>query len=287
MQDDTDLQLVAADRVSLAQRTAIMNAAYADYYIPIRVTPDQLALMDEFYDVVLSRSVVARTRWECVGQALLALRDRRAWISGVGVAPAWRRRGITRAMMQHLLREARLAGAQEALLEVIDRTRPARNLYLSLGMVERRELLTWQRPADADALPLPQERLRAAPAAELLSSFATWHDQPASWQRDDPTLMRMAPRLAGYRLDMDGRPAGYCLVAAGDDSIAIVDLAINPDAGLLMPGRVLVQALSARYLGHALSIVNVPADDAVNRILAGLGFIVTLRQIEMTKDLSS
>src|SRR5512142_2250204 len=215
MQDGTDLQLVAADRVSLAQRAAIMNAAYADYYIPIRVTQEQLALMDEFYDVVPGHSVVARTRRECVGQALLALRNRRAWISGVGVVPAWRRRGITRAMMQHLLHEALLAGAHEAVLEVIDRNRPARNLYLALGMAERRELLTWQRPADADALPLPQERLHSAPPAELLKFFAAWHEQPASWQRDQPTLMRMASRLAGYRLDMDGRPAGYCLVAAG------------------------------------------------------------------------
>jgi GNAT superfamily N-acetyltransferase len=285
MQDETDLQLIAADRVSLGQRVAIMNAAYADYYIPIRVTQEQLALMDEFYDVIPGRSVVARTRWECVGQALLALRDRRAWISGVGVVPAWRRKGMARAMMKHLLSEAILAGADEAVLEVIDRNRPARALYLSLGMNERRELLTWQRAADADALPIPQERLRAVPASELLGFFKPWHEQPASWQRDERTLRRMAGRLAGYRLDLRGKPAGYCLVAAADDNISIVDIAINPEAGLLMPGRILVQALSARYLGHALSIINVPADDSLNRILAGLGFIVTLRQIEMTKEL--
>ena len=110
MQEQTDLQLVAASRVSLGQRVAIMNVSYADYFIPIRVTSEQMSLMDQLYDVDPDRSVVARTRWECVGQALLALRGERAWISGVGVVPAWRRKGIARAMMHYLINEAGHAG---------------------------------------------------------------------------------------------------------------------------------------------------------------------------------
>ena len=90
---ESEIQLVPADRVSLGQRVAIMNAAYADYFVPTRVSQDQMALMDRCYDIRPAHSVVARSRWESVGMALLAVRGERAWISGVGVVPAWRRQG--------------------------------------------------------------------------------------------------------------------------------------------------------------------------------------------------
>jgi hypothetical protein len=148
-------------------------------------------------------------------------------------------------------------------------------------MVETRELLTWQRSADADALPFPQERLHSVDSAALLAHFGAWHDEPPSWQRDKATLDHMAPRLTGYKLNVRGQSAAYCLIAVADDLVSLLDVGINPDAGLLMPGRLLLQAVAARYLGRSLTIMNVPADDSLNRILAALGFLVTLRQLEM------
>jgi ribosomal protein S18 acetylase RimI-like enzyme len=287
MADANDLRLVPGNRVPMADRVAIMNTAYAGYYIPIQVNQVQMALMDEFYDIVPRRSVVAYVGSEPVGQAYIALRDDQAWISGVGVVPAWRRRGVARAMVAWLLDSAREAGARSALLEVIDRNVAAHGLYRSLGFADGRELLGWERRADADPLPLPtpEQRLRAAAPAELLNYHQAWHDRPASWQRSEASLRSMVRHLAGFRLDMDGRPAAYGLVAADDDSVAIMDAGINPDAGLLMPGRLLFQGLSTLYLGYAMTIANVAADDPLNRILAGLGFIVTLRQWEMQRDL--
>ena len=51
--------------------------------------------------------------------------------------------------------------------------------------------------------------------------------------------------------------------------------------------RLLLQALAATYFGRALSIMNVPAEDSLNRILAALGFLVTVRQVEMILDVNS
>ena len=282
MQEEIALQLVSASRVSLGQRAALLNAAYADYFIPIRLTTEQVELMDRDYDVDPVRSIVARTRWECIGQGLLALRGQRGWISGVGVVPAWRGKGVARALMHRLIEEAAEAGAHVVTLEVVTRNTAARRLYQSLGMTEGRELLIWQRPASADPLPVPQARLKFCPPDELLDYFAGWHSQPASWQREEPSLRRMAGRLIGYRLDLLGRPAAYCLVGIGDDVISLVDVGLNPEAGPLTPGRSLLQALSLRYVGHALSITNVPVNDDLNRILAALGFVVTLRQVDMS-----
>ncbi len=285
MSEVAGVQLMPASRVSAAQRVAVMNAAYSDYFVPTRVTQDQLELMDRCYDIVLLRSVVARTRWETVGMALLSLRDRRAWISGVGVVPSWRRRGVARSMVEWLIDQARAAGARQITLEVIAQNRAAWQLYHSLGFREVRELLCWQRPGDADPLPIPFERLVQVPSQQLLDNFGAWHSQPPCWQRELSSLRKIAGPLRGYRLDYQARPAGYCIVGGREDAVALVDVGINPEAGLLLPGRLLLQALAAVHLGSSLSITNVPADDQLNRILAALRFLVSLRQIEMVLDL--
>jgi GNAT superfamily N-acetyltransferase len=285
MAEVSGVQLMPAGGVSAAQRVAVMNAAYADYFVPTHVSQDQLELMDRCYDIMPSRSVVARTHWDTIGMALLSLRDDRAWISGVGVVPAWRRRGIARSMMHWLIEQARAAGARQITLEVISENQAARRLYGSLGFREVRELLCWQRPVQADPLPIPFERLVQVPCQDLLDNFEAWHDQPPCWQRELTSLRKIAGPLTGYRLDYEGRPAGYCIVGGHEDAVALVDVGINPEAGLLMPGRLLLQALAAIHLGSSFSITNVPADDQLNRILAALRFLVALRQIEMVLDL--
>lgn len=285
MEESLDLQLVPASRVSQAQRAAVMNAAYADYYVPVRVTQDQLAAMDSFYDVDLSRSVMARTRWEPIGMTLLAVRGDRAWVSGVGVVPAWRRRGVARAMMKYVIEQARTAGATQVFLEVITQNTKAEKLYRSLGFQVTRELLSWQRPSNADSLPIPPEPLTSSDPLKLVTEYAVWHDQAPCWQRAPDTLHKMAGTLKGYRLDWKGSPTAYCVVGGGEGAVLLQDVGINPDAGLLMPGRLLLQALAAVYWGRTLSIMNVPADDALSRILAALGFLVTVRQSEMMLNL--
>jgi GNAT superfamily N-acetyltransferase len=90
------IYLLPADHVDVGLRAGLINAAYADYYVPMYLTSDSMRSVDDLYDVDLARSVVAYDRSEPVGMALLSRRGDRGWISGVGVLPAWRRRGIGR-----------------------------------------------------------------------------------------------------------------------------------------------------------------------------------------------
>ena len=136
-------------------------------------------------------------------------------------------------------------------------------------------------PVDADPLPIPEEQLSPAPVEALLANFDGWHDQPACWQGEAATLRKMAGRMRGYRLDLAGGAAGYCLVGERSDAVALLDVGLAPGAGMLAAGRTLLQALAARYCGRALTISNVPVDSGLNRVLAALHFLVTVRQVEM------
>ncbi len=73
-----------------------MNAAYADYFIPLHVDADQLGRMDVIYDVDPDASVVAESHGRLVGMALLSRRGHRGWVSAVGTVPAARRQGVAR-----------------------------------------------------------------------------------------------------------------------------------------------------------------------------------------------
>jgi ribosomal protein S18 acetylase RimI-like enzyme len=251
------IYLLPADHVNVGQRADLINAAYADYYVSMYLTTESMRSVDDLYDVDLARSVVAYDRSEPVGMALLSRRGDRGWVSGVGVLPAWRRRGIGRQMIGTVLEGAREAGVRQVALEVIAQNSPARALYAALGFAERRELLCWRRVADADDLPTPEERLVEASLDELLAHFADWHDQPPCWQGEEATLRKMADRLRGYRLELDGAAAAYCLISERGESLMLMDVGINPRVGVAAAGRTLLQALAALHRGRALALNNV------------------------------
>jgi GNAT superfamily N-acetyltransferase len=277
------IHLLPADHVEVGLRADLINAAYADYYVPMHLTTDSMRSVDDLYDVDLARSVVAYDRSGPVGMALLSRRGDRGWVSGVGVLPAWRRLGIGQRLVASVLERAREAGVRQVALEVIAQNSRARALYAALGFVERRELLCWRRAADADVLPIPEERLAEATLDELLVHFANWHDQPPCWQYEEATLRRMADRVRGYHLELAGATAAYCLISERGEALMLMDVGINPQFGAVTAGRTLLQALVALYRGRALALNNVPVDSDLNRALAALHFLVGVRQFEMCR----
>ncbi len=258
-----------------------MNAAYADYMIPLQVTADQLASMDIIYDVDPGASVVAEAHGRLVGMALLSRRGDRGWISAVGTVPSARRQGIAREMMHALIANARRMELRDITLEVISENDKAHTLYRDLGFQDIRELLTWRLAEDADPLPIPEELLREVAPGSVLVHFEEWHKMAPSWQREMGTLRKLLGRARAYRLDMDGGEAAYAVISERIDAVGLLDVGINPDFGAVRAGRPLLQALSRLFPNRAFSILNVPADDPLSRALAALRFHVTVRQWEM------
>lgn len=277
----SQIKYYPASSASLEARANCMNAAYADYILPLHVNADQIGQMDWLYDVDVDASVVAEDKTRLVGMALLSRRGQRGWISGVGTVPAARRKGIARRMMLTLIDRAHASRLRDIRLEVICANEKAYRLYCDLGFVVTRELLTWTLPVDADPLPIPRELLSEVAAEVPMPYFDAWHKEPPSWQREAATLRKLLGRAVAYTLELDGSFTAYCTVTARVDGLAILDVGINPEVGVMRAGRPLLQALSRLYTGQAMRILNVPADDPLSRVLAALRFHVTVRQWEM------
>jgi ribosomal protein S18 acetylase RimI-like enzyme len=117
-----------------------LNAAYADYFIPIRMAPASLAELIRRESIDLSVSAAATYQGQVIGMGMLAHREQRGWIGGMGVIPTFRRQGVGRQIMHYLMDRARDLNLATVQLEVITQNTPAHNLYLSLGFTTLREL---------------------------------------------------------------------------------------------------------------------------------------------------
>jgi ribosomal protein S18 acetylase RimI-like enzyme len=74
-------------------------------------------------------------------------RNRTAEIEPLGTRPAFRRRGLARALVLDALGRMRAHGADRALVYGISGNEPARRLYLSTGFVPGRRILVYRRSA--------------------------------------------------------------------------------------------------------------------------------------------
>jgi len=50
------IYLLPADHVDVGLRADLINAAYADYYVPMYLTSDSMRSVDDLYDVDLARA---------------------------------------------------------------------------------------------------------------------------------------------------------------------------------------------------------------------------------------
>jgi ribosomal-protein-alanine N-acetyltransferase len=94
---------------------------------------------DEFHRLILDRSVVAHRA--VIGRTLIGFILSRttageAEILSVAIAPAWRRRGFARPLLDLHLRRLAGLGARAVFLEVDEQNAPACRLYRQRGFYE-------------------------------------------------------------------------------------------------------------------------------------------------------
>lgn len=106
-------------------------------------------------------------------------------IANVAVDPAYRRRGIARALTANALQHAREHGATQVWLHVREENLPAINLYLSLGFTERARRTTWEC--------LPQSKDFALPGPGEHSEIIISRSQPAHWALIRAWMSRIYP----------------------------------------------------------------------------------------------
>src|SRR5262249_6131973 len=99
-----------ADQLDPSERAHAFNRSFEHYFVPMHLTPEAFAAMNEINDVRLEHSLVAYSAdGALAGVALLAVRGDHGWVGGIGLVPEQRGKGSGKALLQRLLVEARRA----------------------------------------------------------------------------------------------------------------------------------------------------------------------------------
>jgi ribosomal protein S18 acetylase RimI-like enzyme len=261
-----DLELQPASDLSDEELAALFTASYEGYLVPFAVDAAVVRSLTETYDLDRAASVIAVRGGRRVGLANLGLRGRDAWVGGLGVVTAERRRGTGSRLMQALHENARSHGVEQVWLEVIVENSGAIALYEQLGYAHVRELEVWSLAGAAGS------EARETDAAEAQTWIREHRVEREPWQRDDATLAK-TPDARGLMV-----PGGAAVVRVVGGRVSVVQI-----AGDEAPLRQLLEG--ARCLGDAVSVLNLPAGHPAATALAALGGTADVRQHEMVLQL--
>ena len=282
---ERSITLSPAVRLPVERLTSLLNQAYADYPVPVRLGEGQFQSMCDDMDIDLARSVVALADGEPVGLVLLSCRGPEGWVSGVGVHPSWRRQGIARRMMREILCLAWCAGLARLRLEVLTQNRAAGSLYEELGFERTRDLLSlnlmseWLAPAIE---PLGFGTVTPERVSLLLRDHARFHEVDPSWQRDLASLTKRVGYLMGLAYREGADMKGYLIYQAQVGRFAILDLAVDPaHPRRLDVAELILSTLHDVSPGMEGHIINVPAEDPLLPAFTAVGYRVWQRQHEM------
>ena len=203
------------------------------------------------------------------------------WIGGIGMHPQFRGLGIGTRLMLEAEENLRAKGVKEISLEVIEGNDSAQRLYEKLGYTATRKFLT------AEGKPSRFEGYDAKPSPATMTELLSLHERSygdACWQRKKADALVQSARGAEcYKID-----GGFVLVRTVEATGFIPFLGVVPEERRKGLGTALAKfALTRLYdLGaFKTALYNVNEDVPTLKMLDMFDFKVTMKQIEMRKDI--
>lgn len=270
---------------SVAILLDVFNASFADYLVPLQLTPEQLEHKLAGDSVDLELSVGAFSGTELVGFILHGINNYKdtlaVYNAGTGVRPAFRGQRVTAAMYQFILPELQARGITTAVLEVIDKNIPAIKSYEAVGYSVQRELLCFRGvPEQKGHMPPATIRLIDKPDWDLLQTFWDWEP---SWQNAIPALRNIGPVHPTIGIYDEDRLIAYANYNPQNNRIAqfAVDKAYR---GKGLAGQLFRHICKGP--GSACTLINIDARaDKTRDFLQAMGLQPFITQYEMTMNL--
>lgn len=263
--------------------------AFSDYIVKFELTDRQFQNHITLNAVDLTRSAGCTVNGHLVGISLngFGTWEGRPTVydAGTAVLPAFRRRGVSRAMFEWMMPQFADSGYEQFLLEVIRRNDPAVRLYKQLGFRTTRELLLLEAetPINPDH-PTPDGiEIREIHRHENIPFAEFWEGRP-SWQNSLEAIGRslQMKRLFGA---FDGDECvGYIVFSAGVGRVA--QLAVQRDHRRRGIATRLLLEMQKDSTDPKLQVINL--DESMTEAVVffqNRGFRKVLGQFEMVREL--
>lgn len=268
-------------RGELDELVGAQNEIFSDYIMPMR---SSAAFFVDFLQSVGGRMenvIIALDGNRIVGYVNPVVDGKEAWIGGVGVVPGYRGKGLGTRLMQAAEEFSRDRGAEASILEVIEGNEKAHRLYKTLGYEDRRRYIC------AEGRPVRFVGYGEAPRRASLEDMLELHREAYSdtcWQRRKACGLESSARSS----ECYASASGFVLVRKVDTTGFIPYLGVVPARRGEGMGTSLAKfALNRLHeLGaFKVAMYNLNEEPAVLRMLDKFDFAVTMKQVEMRKDL--
>ncbi len=278
------MNLLPTSQFTFEQLTDAYNQTRVDYLVPMPMNVARLREYAHVYDVDLSRSCVAMDSEMMLGLGMLGLREKRGWITRLGVLPSNRHHGVGTAIVEQLLHEAQQRNTQTVWLEVIKGNMPAYNLFIKLGFREERELIVARRPPNPQTAELPTSKIKqVTPLNHEDAIILLSHRQERPNWLNETTSMQNARNLSALLVELKNGGRGWVTYHAGLLQLTRIVVEVVAGDSVEVTTAVL-QTLHQRHKRQDAIAENL-ADDARWIGFQQAGYFDAFHRIEMVKTL--
>jgi ribosomal protein S18 acetylase RimI-like enzyme len=280
MSPTSKITLIPASAFSFEELTEAYNHTRVDYLVPMPMNSRKLKEYVENYDIDMDASAVAVDGNEVLGLAMLGVREKRAWLTRLGVIRSNRRRGTGTILVDHLLDQAHQKQVDYVILEVIKDNAAAHHLFLKKGFALTRELLVLSRPPSqvAPPLDLPKANAEFLNSGEASLLLEQRQSRP-SWVDEKESLLN-AGNLSAIKVSLANGGQGWLVYQ--NSLFQISRLVIQTEAGNPVEvGRTLLYHLHQRHPFQDTKTENLPADDPHWPAFKAMGYMILFPRLEL------
>ena len=257
------LEFRSALTLPLTECSAAFAQAFEGYFMSVVDDPQVFATRVRTEQVDLASSFVAYVQGEVAGVCLIARRGEVSRVAGMGITVPWRGKGVSHAIMERLLADARARGDSRVLLEVITQNVAAVRLYEKFGFVKTRQLVGYE----ASSMPGKLADLREIAVSDVVAAIGRAGDTDLPWQFQAATLAAVTRPTRAFRA---GRACG--LVMVQPEVMVLRALIVPLEAGRQGEGTRLLQALAQEFPGRRLVVPAIVPEALADDFMLKNGF---------------
>ncbi len=278
------MKVLPASQFTFEQATEAYNLGRIDYLVPMPMSVARLQEYADKYDVDINHSFISLDKEDNPsGLLMLGIREKRTWITRLGVGPNGRRQGAGQGLMSAAIDRSYELGAEHLWLEVIKNNDPAHRLFTRNGFTQTRELIVSRRaPA-----PMNLEVHNIATASLLnrsqMRDLFTRRRLRANWLNQTESLLNIAG-LSGLMVELKDGSRGWVVYHVGMyklDNIVVEVL----EGDLAEVTTAVLSALHNHHPNRDSSAANLPEDEQWEGFKRA-GYYDSFRRIEMVKPLT-
>ena len=280
-QEREDIRIEKLTPERLDHLVKVQEEAFSDYIIPIKSSKEFFLDFQRSVGGDLSTVLLASDAGKIVGYVNPVIDGKEAWIGGIGVIPQYRSSGVGTKLMRSAEELCRNRGVQSITLEVIEGNDRAQRMYERQGFSVSRKFLS------AEGKPIRFEGFGPQPKVASFSEVLYLHEKSymnTCWQRRKRSaVIQSAKGAESYKVD-----GGFVMIRAVQTSGFIPFLGVLPEARSRGIGTALAKYALTRLWDAGVfkvALYNVNEDVQTQRMLDEFDFKVTMKQIELKKEL--